>query len=64
MKFQRENGGIISIGDSVKSLFLSYRQMKTSDPESGGIPDLSQTVICNFEVAKGFQSYVIGIQCH
>lgn len=37
MKFRRENGGIISMVDPVETLLLSYRQMKTSDPESGGM---------------------------
>jgi hypothetical protein len=50
----REESGVI---------LQSFTHDGRSDPESGGITDSSQTVICNFEVAKGFQSYVIGIQC-
>jgi hypothetical protein len=51
----REESGVI---------LQNFTHDGVSDPESGGITDLRQTVICNFEVAKGFQSYVIGIQCH
>lgn len=51
----REESGVI---------LQSFTDDGVSDAETGGITYSCQTVICKFEVAKGFQSYVIGIQCH
>ncbi len=37
MRFQRENGGIISFDESAVKTLLKYRQFKFSDKEAGGM---------------------------
>lgn len=44
-------------------MLQSFTSDGVIDIDSGGIVDSIQTVICSFEAAKGFQSFVIGIQC-
>lgn len=37
MRFQRENGGIVSFDESAVKTLLKYRQLKFSNKEAGGM---------------------------